>query len=231
MSAVGDAALNQGDVIRRLRELERQMRELTAGRRLEAATIGAGGVVIRGGSLRTLDSLDRPVAQVGVLPDGTHGVASIDPTTGQLVSLATLAFGVRAGREGGATTVTSTSYAPPADALGPDVTVRVGSSTRMLVWVSARLTITDDGGFPTATAYMGFQVDGPGGFSATPGDAAAATWTGAEASGAVSTVATLLGPGGPLELPEAGNYTLSARYRVNGGEASVQNRVLIALPY
>ncbi|MFV2094815.1 hypothetical protein ACFHW1_04900 [Micromonospora sp. LOL_014] len=229
--SVGDAALSQGDVMRRLRDLERQMRELQAGRRLQAATIGAGGIAIRGGSLRTLDDLGRLVAQVGELPDGTHGVAAVDPATDELVSLATLAFGVRADREGGATSVTSTSYAPPGDAAGPEVTVQVGTSTRMLVFVSARISITDDGGFPTATGYMGFQVDGPGGYSATPGDAAAATWTGAESTGAVSTVATLLGPGGPLELPEAGAYTLSARYRVNGGEASVQSRTLIALPY
>lgn len=48
MGNIGDAAFSQGDVMRRLRELEGLVRELTAGRRLENATVGAGGLRIKG---------------------------------------------------------------------------------------------------------------------------------------------------------------------------------------
>lgn len=42
-----DAVQSSGDVMRRLADLERKVRELEAGRRLEAATIGRGGLTIR----------------------------------------------------------------------------------------------------------------------------------------------------------------------------------------
>lgn len=44
MATIADAAQNQGDVMRRLRDLERMVQEIAAGRRLENATIGRGGI-------------------------------------------------------------------------------------------------------------------------------------------------------------------------------------------
>jgi hypothetical protein len=49
MTVVSDAARSNGDVMRRLVELEAQVREMRAARRLEAATIGAGGLTIKDG--------------------------------------------------------------------------------------------------------------------------------------------------------------------------------------
>lgn len=46
MGNIGDAALSNGDLARRISELERLVRELTAGRRLENSTIGGGGMRI-----------------------------------------------------------------------------------------------------------------------------------------------------------------------------------------
>jgi hypothetical protein len=43
-----DAGEPRSDVMRRLAQLERLIQEMAAGRRLEAATIGAGGVTVRG---------------------------------------------------------------------------------------------------------------------------------------------------------------------------------------
>lgn len=52
--AIGDAAFSSGDIMRRLHQLESELRELRSARRLENATIGAGGVrVAGGGSLRS----------------------------------------------------------------------------------------------------------------------------------------------------------------------------------
>jgi hypothetical protein len=45
---IGDAAHSQGDVMRRVHILEGLVRELIAGRRLENASVGAGGVTFRG---------------------------------------------------------------------------------------------------------------------------------------------------------------------------------------
>ena len=47
MPNIGDAAQSNGDIMRRLRELEAMVRELTAGRRLENASIGKGGLRVR----------------------------------------------------------------------------------------------------------------------------------------------------------------------------------------
>ncbi len=49
--AVGDAAFSQGDIMRRLAMLEDEVRQLRAARRLESATIGDGGLRIKGGTI------------------------------------------------------------------------------------------------------------------------------------------------------------------------------------
>lgn len=63
---------DDGDIYRRLRDLERQLDELRGARRLEAASIGAGGLTVKGGMLSIED-------------DGT--LAVIDPTTGRAVAV------------------------------------------------------------------------------------------------------------------------------------------------
>lgn len=50
-----DIAFSQGDVMRRLRELEQRVVELTSGRRLENASVGAGGIRVKGGGGITVE--------------------------------------------------------------------------------------------------------------------------------------------------------------------------------
>ena len=59
MALVSDAAQSNGDVIRRLDDLERALREESAARRLESAVIGSGGIKVRGGEIviQTADGL------------------------------------------------------------------------------------------------------------------------------------------------------------------------------
>lgn len=76
----------QGSLMRRLADLERQIREMQASRRLEAATIGVGGLTVKGGTISVKDdgaiSAEYPngteAFHVGamMLSDGTpiHGV-------------------------------------------------------------------------------------------------------------------------------------------------------------
>lgn len=49
--ALGDAAFSNADIMRRLAMLERQLAEVRAARRLENATIGAGGLRVAGGGV------------------------------------------------------------------------------------------------------------------------------------------------------------------------------------
>lgn len=46
--ALGDAAFSDGDIMRRLRQLEAELREMRSSRRLESSTIGAGGLTVKG---------------------------------------------------------------------------------------------------------------------------------------------------------------------------------------
>lgn len=184
MNVDPEMAFSQGDLMRRLRELEKLVRELTSGRRMEHATIGAGGIrvrgtggvtlqqgggltvedggdiVIRGGALNVYDDNDTLVATIGLLPNGSRGIAAFDPSTGSLVELSTLAFGQRSaaapdeevlGTEGVWTSLPG----------GPVVSnVPIGSSGRALVMVTADISAYPTGSNTEVDAYMGFQITG-----------------------------------------------------------------------
>lgn len=61
----------QDYLMRRLTDLERQVRELAAGRRLEAATIGAGGLTVQGGGEVVIRDTDgRRIIRLGRVPFG-----------------------------------------------------------------------------------------------------------------------------------------------------------------
>lgn len=56
MSNLSDPMMSQGDVMRRLADLERQLRELQTARRLESASIGRGGLRVKdGGRIEVID--------------------------------------------------------------------------------------------------------------------------------------------------------------------------------
>ncbi|GAA0627382.1 hypothetical protein HPO96_37015 [Kribbella sandramycini] len=66
-----DQRLPAGDdgVMRRLQDLEREVRELRAARRLEASTIGRGGITIKGGAIILQDTDGREIARMGIRED------------------------------------------------------------------------------------------------------------------------------------------------------------------
>jgi hypothetical protein len=123
-------------LLRKIADLERQVRELASARRLEAATIGAGGLTIAGGAIRILDDTGTLVVQAGLLPDGTYGLAAVNPA-GALVALSTLAFGIQAATVPEiemTESQTFTDLTTPGPAL-PDVPI--GTAGRCLVVLSS----------------------------------------------------------------------------------------------
>jgi hypothetical protein len=117
---ISDAAFSKGDVVRQLHELQRDVQQLKAARRLEAAQIGAGGLHIRGGRLTIADAAD------------------------QVVDLATLAFGQAAATVLPDEEVTSTTWSDLAT-VGPQISdVPIGSSRRCIVLISVSLAVTGD---------------------------------------------------------------------------------------
>ena len=63
-----DAAFSRGDIMRRLVDVERQLRELQTSRRLEAATIGEGGITLQGGRILAEDGQGERVFEVATNP-------------------------------------------------------------------------------------------------------------------------------------------------------------------
>lgn len=63
--AIGDAAFHGGNVMRRLAEMDARLREATAGRRLENATIGEGGLRIKDGGGVTIQDDGSLVVEAG----------------------------------------------------------------------------------------------------------------------------------------------------------------------
>ncbi|WP_405061903.1 hypothetical protein OG474_09680 [Kribbella sp. NBC_01505] len=59
-------------LLRRLEDLERQVQQAQAARRLEAATIGRGGITIKGGAIILQDVDGREIARMGIREDIPH---------------------------------------------------------------------------------------------------------------------------------------------------------------
>jgi hypothetical protein len=225
---ISDAARNPGDVMHRLAELERQITELQTARRLEAASIGRGGLRIHGGGGLTVEGGGNvQVAGGGNVIIRDDGNLHVQDATGALVALSTLAFGVRAAANivNGSTTTEDAwvdlDFAGSPDP-GPVVPVVVGTSGRCIVLVSAHIQASD-----FAQGWMGFQVTGA--TSRDPNTLGSATFRShnvTSAAAVTSTGITLLQGLNP------GPHTIEAKYRVsNLGSASFANRVVVALPY
>lgn len=138
MTTISDGAFSQGDVMRRIADLERMVANLSTSRRLESASIGQGGVSITNGAVKIYDADDFVRAQIGKLPDGSYDIAAVDPL-GQTVSLGALAFGMQSATVDAAESTSSTT---PVDltTFGPTLTTTIGPSGRCLVTVSASIS-------------------------------------------------------------------------------------------
>ncbi len=78
MTLPSDAAVSRGDVMRRLADLERQVRELAAARGLESSSIGAGGITIDvQGGLRVMHDNGQIMMEVGYAETGFGPVEQV----------------------------------------------------------------------------------------------------------------------------------------------------------
>ncbi|MEU8264488.1 hypothetical protein AB0C02_28180 [Micromonospora sp. NPDC048999] len=74
MALIGDQAISPADIMRRLRDVERLVREGAAGRRLEASSVGQGGLSVKdGGSMRVIDRDGSVLSRIGDLGGGVRG--------------------------------------------------------------------------------------------------------------------------------------------------------------
>ncbi|MDG4792429.1 hypothetical protein [Micromonospora sp. WMMD1082] len=73
MGLIGDNALSSGNLARRVRDLEQMVRQLASARRLEAASIGRGGITVTGGAITTQDTDGAVLSRQGQLGEGWRG--------------------------------------------------------------------------------------------------------------------------------------------------------------
>lgn len=229
-----EEAFSQGDTMRRLHKLERQMQRMMAARTLEAAAVGQGGLRIHNGGEFLVEGIDGiDVMHVTADPPG------IDMRRELIDDIAPEILGsrVHAQQRGASIPITSQTYTTVDDGLaisGIEVTFGV-----LIVAVTAALNPPGVDGAGIAAAFMGWDVaqDG-GGFEWGPEDA--------DALKLQHDVNALIGPdlhviGGeatmtrlrPLFLAP-GTYTLTPQYRVQtsgstGTQGNFAQRSLVAI--
>lgn len=226
-----DGAFSRGDTMRRLAELEDQVRELQTARRLEAAKVGRGGLRVLGGLFRAQDSEGDDMFRVGGDPGELFLREDLLAPFARAIFANALSAdeGVLAGdidstpgsdwRDLGA--VVST-VPPPGPTVSVDVSVGL-----ILMGLSADLSISELGTSNVATAEMSAVIDGPSRAPAWPSTLRAVIWSaGAEHDiQGVSYGRTFVVRGGSLLAPEPlapGTYTIQAKYDCGGENATAQ---------
>lgn len=123
--------------------------------------VGAGGnIKLTDGSLDVFNNAGQKRVEAGLLSNGDYGLAAVDTATGNLVDLATLAFGIRADVVSGSASTTAGSMSDIAGSYGPEVFVTVGETGRCLVTVSAQIASKAQRNFSisTGSGAMGFEM-------------------------------------------------------------------------
>lgn len=224
-----DLARSPGDIMGEIADLKRAVRELQAGRRLEAATIKDGALVV-------LDAASAERIRLGRLADASFGLEVVDPVAGR-VKLSTLAFGPTATADPDDGTRTGSIAFDWGDLTGssggPSATVTVGSSGKALVFISAyaQMSAVDDDG---RAAYIGFEISGatsrapdanpPAGMDFTP------------TVGDVVSVAGTIGRHALVSGLTPGSHTFTMKYASWGvsagsGTATFLTRDIAVFPY
>lgn len=240
MGVISDPAVPKGDLIRRVTELEQQVKQLLTARRLEAASIGRGGLRLHsGGSLLVDDGGDIRVAggrleAVDGDGDGVFVVDSTEPSIFMRQELITqLSLAILADRlhsdsiplSGGTVTDPGLSYIA---ADGPSLTdVEVSQTGTLLLLITARIQcqINQPTGV-SAQGWMSYRITGA--TTVEPGDdeALAHEFSGPAADVIASTVqATRLVL---VEGLNPGSHTIAARYRSQGVDAAPQTEVIFS---
>jgi hypothetical protein len=124
----------------------------------DITVLDGGNITIQEGSLDVLDNLGVTQVEMGLLSDGTYGLAAVN-ALGQLVPLSRLAFGVKSETVAASEATTNTSNFTDLATYGPHIpNVEVGSLGRMLVIVSCKINIGGSGTIWGSGGYMSFDV-------------------------------------------------------------------------
>lgn len=165
MGVISDAVVSKGDIARRLDAIEAQLTQLRTARRLEAASIGRGGLRVKGGRLTVQDTAGDDMLRAG--GDPAEFFLRLDLL--EPLSVAVLANRITTASVAGVASTTATSYGDPTSGdAGPVV-------TGVSVLTGAALVLLD--GFVRAEqvqsgtneAFMAFTVAGETTIAASDG--------------------------------------------------------------
>lgn len=223
---IGDAARNPMDLPYRIQRIEDAIRDLQTARRLEAASIGAGGLRVQGGRVLAEDSAGDRIFEVTTEPAGIFMRQELISALTREILGEAIQIGTNIAQ--GSTTTENAwvdlDFGGSPDP-GPEVTVEIGPSGRCLVFCSAWISVAEFG-----SGSMSFAGTGPESISAgffgtvfnsvslEVGDFSRPTCTG-----------VML-----IRDVQPGTYTLTAKYQVSnltGSGVSFAHRVLLAIPF
>lgn len=227
MSNVDVQGESRGDIMRRLHRIERQIQELQAGRRLEAAHVGEGGLRIRGGLLRVQDTVGDDMFRAG----GDPGEVFIRQDL-----LSPLAVAIFADRADAQTVDVSefidTDTYDDIATVGPviqDIEVLTG---KMIVAPSASIGVAANASnLFSAEAYMSYEISGP--TIVPPSDERAARATLITTDQGMQIIVRTGGTFVHRDL-EPGVYQVRAKYRTAIGDenhATANDRTLTVIAF
>lgn len=224
MGVVSDQAVSSGDLMRRMAELERRLDTLGTARRLEAASIGTGGLRIQGGLLRVQDTAGDDMFRAG----GDPGELFLRQDLLTPFAVAVLGDRLFSAAVGNVEQSSSGTYTDLATA-GPTVSGVNVITGKMLVIVSSSilLNLVNSAGMSNSPeGFVSFQVSGA--TSVTPSDTNAANrrMNLATHNGANPHVINESGTYSKTVLVEGlnpGTHAVQAKYKhVGGGTADVR---------
>ena len=218
MPNLSDAAKSRGDVMSRLAELERQVRSLQTSRRLEAASIGRGGLRVQGGRILAEDASGERVFEVTTEPPGIFMRPELIST------IAAQAFADRITADSITGGGTGAPDAPdwgdlPGDP-GPSVTADVTDAGRMIVMLSAQITLQNNEG-----GRVSFEISDEGGIVVSPFVTRDLAFTFNNDNGSF-----LAGAGVSylIENLDAGLHTVTMKYQDSGVDFRERSLIVIA---
>ena len=223
---IGEAARSQGDIAYRMKRIEDAIQDLQTARRLESASVGAGGIRVQGGRLLAQDAVGDRVFEVTTEPPGIFMRQELISALTREILGEAIQIGTRIAQ--GTTTTENAwvdlTFGGDPDP-GPQVTVDIGSSGTCLVFCAAQINVAEFGSGSMSFAGTGPQTITAGFFgnafnsvSLETGDFSRPTCT-----------AVML-----IRNVQPGTYTLTAKYQVSnltGAGVNFAHRVLLAIPF
>jgi hypothetical protein len=242
-----DAAFSRGDIMREIADLKRQVADLSTARRLEAASIGAGGLTVRGGHITVTDGTLAARDSIGDVfrvnpnvPEIFMRKSLISGLTNEIVQeLLTSPAGIELAQfvnsqvfhfasDTGAGTVSSSNWTDLTGAsVGPTCSgVEISSERRALIIVSALMTAAAN-----ERPHMSFAVSGASSFTPGTGFSDQFDLRLRTANQGFDARLSAVIPLGPSELTSAGTHTFIAKYRATIGTPSFSARTLAVIAY